>query len=146
MRWTAGASFGGTYAPTTYHIRDPDVSKKFSTFGPKLMMPSTYHPTSSFQTTATTPRRLLSVDVSSMAYPAPCHACIPSVSFIYCSMTTSTLPCFRSRIASYRPPSLPDLIFSVARLILFDLLETLTPRLTRFRTPPPPILTQKSPT
>ena len=52
MRWTSGASFGGTFALEMYHLHDPNTSKKIVTFGPKLMMSSTCHLASSLQKTA----------------------------------------------------------------------------------------------
>ena len=71
MRWTNGTSCGGTYALTTYHFRNPGVSKKFATFGTKLTMPSTCHHVYSLQTTYSPPRCLLSASVAQTDYPSP---------------------------------------------------------------------------
>ena len=62
-RWTAIASFGGTYAPKMYHLRGPNGSKNIPLFGPNLRMPSTCHSTSFLQTTSIDPQHLLSATV-----------------------------------------------------------------------------------
>ena len=51
-------------APTEYHLRDPDVSKKLAMFGLKFTIPSTCHLASSLHTTDNPPRCLI-------------YACIP---------------------------------------------------------------------
>ena len=71
MQWKFGASFGDTCARIKYHLQDPDFSKKLATFGPKLTMPSTCHPTSYLQITTSPSQCLLYTAVAQKAYPAP---------------------------------------------------------------------------
>ena len=70
-RWKVGASFGGTYALTTYHLCNPDVSKKITMFGTKLTMTSTCHPNSSLLITAINPQCLISTFDAQTTYSAP---------------------------------------------------------------------------
>ena len=105
--WTAGALFGGIYAPARYHLRDPDIVKKLSTLGTNLIMPSNCHPASSLHTTDVPPRCLLSATIAHTAYPAPFRACTPSVVLVSCSTPTSTLTFFSARSSASSPPAPP---------------------------------------
>ena len=120
MRWTASASCGGTHAPTTHHLIDPNISKKLSTFGPNLKIPSTYHPKYPPHPTARPPWCPLSAYVAQMYYPSTWRAWIPSVSFVSYRTPMSTSPCRSALSAASNPPALLDLIFSVASLIFTE--------------------------
>ena len=125
-QWTIGILFGGIYAPATYHLRDPEISKKLATSGPKLTMPSTFQPASSLQNNSIPPLCLISASDAQTAYPAPCRTCIPYVRFFSYTTLTSTLPCFSAQISASISKNPPNLMLSVSSLIPLNPFKPLT--------------------
>ena len=113
----AATSFFGTYAPTSYHHLAPNVSRKLTTLGQNLAVPSTCNPFAALHTTTTSPQCQLSASVSQTSYPVLCRVCIPCSRLVSCRNPKSTFPCCSARSAVSIPHTCPIRMFSDDSLI-----------------------------